>query len=485
MVSETVLAMEATEIPATAYRLGRRLDDRRPQDPAAPLRLDRQSLADLAGVSNWSSARKLLAALRPIIEWTADGEIVSVFYPLQNGAEAQSEAAPKWSARQNGAEERAEMERENEPARRNGARKDQDPRQNGAQTAAALQNGAADEDPAEPTEEPLPERNDPETPAALQNGAPTSYSVLVSQLVSTDPTKDQEIDPNYLTSAREARAEMERDEEPSQAGQATPKYEPHPEHAPQNKNEEVTTARLLQDPAIGIDRNSAIAIGKNRGIELVRRAVARYLEGKEAGQFRSAGIILTWLRQPDAYGLAHYPPEFERSELFRKYRTGRELSLERQLEEEAAQQEAQRLASIELDPARPLDQDPPAEEDQSPPIPADVEPGSPEAAYYLLRHQAQQAYNSLAGAGKAAAGDSFARLWLALEPAQLHKAEPGRIVLRYSAAHAANGHSMQRSRTIARRILYTITREEYEITTQIDPETVGAPESAAEADPVR
>lgn len=265
-------------------------------------------------------------------------------------------------------------------------------------------------------------------------------------------------------------------------GEVTPKYEPHPEHRPQNKNEELTTARLLQDPAVGIDRNSAIAVGKNRDIELVRRAVWRYLEGKEAGQFHSAGIILTWLRQPDAYGLAHYPPEFERSALYREYRTGRELSLERKLEAEAAEaaKERQSLAS-ELDPARPLGEDPAEPADQSPEIPADVEPDTPEAAYYLLRHRAEEAYRSMEAAGKASAGDSFARLWLALEPAQLHKAEPRALVLRYQDPAAA--HTMQRSRNIARRILRTITKDDYEITIQIDPETAGEPESAAEPDP--
>jgi hypothetical protein len=76
---------------------------------------------------------------------------------------------------------------------------------------------------------------------------------------------------------------------------------------------------------------NAKRLADSHGLTIVRRCVGHWWDNRN-GQFRSPGIIVTWLDDLDNAGIPACSTEFLRSPLYRQWRTEAEIQTERETE---------------------------------------------------------------------------------------------------------------------------------------------------------
>ena len=299
-----------------SYRLARRLVDRAIYTRGITI-MTRAGVQEIAEVATWRGCRKLLQQCADAgIDWTSPNSdtVTITVNPL-------IQPVKSFSA-QNGPEAPDALQTDRD---QNGPGTDlpHQPDQNGPQNRSNTDR-----------------MNAKSVQDGPENGvfriASHARTRSVSQLVDHDLSTDQN-ETNYLTTQHD----QSEDHAWIQAG-------------PGDKHSQFVARKLLIDPEIGIDYKNAREIASRYALTTIRRAVQKYVAGKESGQFRSAGIIIEWLiKKPGLYSLPFSDPEFERSELFLRHLTIPEEKQRQASAIEAAQIEQEVQAAREHLQARP------------------------------------------------------------------------------------------------------------------------------------
>ena len=97
---------------------------------------------------------------------------------------------------------------------------------------------------------------------------------------------------------------------------------------PGTKHEKFVGRKLLIDGDVGLDARTAKAITEQHGLETIRRAVQKYVSGKNAGTYHSPGILIEWLlKNSGRYSLPFLDDNFTETELYLRHLTVPEQKL--------------------------------------------------------------------------------------------------------------------------------------------------------------